>query len=84
LPKYSTPPDVLKRWIAFLRNHADEIAAMDFFTVRMAQRRLTIRQPANPSRLAGDRVDTCICGARRTKGQQPQSALSPQPATQTT
>ena len=26
-------PDVLKRWVAFLRNHKDGIAAMDFFTV---------------------------------------------------
>lgn len=26
-------PDVLERWVAFLRNHRDDIAAMDFFTV---------------------------------------------------
>lgn len=29
-------PDVLKRWIAFLRNHRDAIAGMDFFTVPTA------------------------------------------------
>jgi transposase InsO family protein len=29
-------PDVLKRWIAFLRNHKDAIAGMDFFTVPTA------------------------------------------------
>ena len=26
-------PAVVKRWIAFLRNHKDAIAGMDFFTV---------------------------------------------------
>jgi hypothetical protein len=29
-------PDVLQRWIAFLRNHNDAIAGMDFFTVSTA------------------------------------------------
>jgi transposase InsO family protein len=29
-------PDVLKRWIAFLRNHRDAIAGMDFFSVPTA------------------------------------------------
>ena len=29
-------PDQLKRWVAFLRNHKDAIAAMDFFTVPTA------------------------------------------------
>jgi hypothetical protein len=32
----SPNPDVLKRWIAFLRNHKDAIAGMDFFTVPTA------------------------------------------------
>jgi transposase InsO family protein len=27
------PPDVAKRWLTFLRNHREAIAAMDFFTV---------------------------------------------------
>jgi len=26
-------PDQAKRWLAFLRNHREAIAAMDFFTV---------------------------------------------------
>ena len=26
-------PDAVKRWLTFLRNHRDAIAAMDFFTV---------------------------------------------------
>jgi hypothetical protein len=26
-------PDRAKRWLAFLRNHREAIAAMDFFTV---------------------------------------------------
>ena len=33
-------PDVLKRWIAFLRNHKDAIAAMDFFVVPTATLRV--------------------------------------------
>jgi hypothetical protein len=28
-------PDPLKRWLTFLRNHREAIAAMDFFTVPM-------------------------------------------------
>jgi hypothetical protein len=28
-------PDLAKRWLAFLRNHREAIAAMDFFTVPM-------------------------------------------------
>ncbi len=27
------PPDAIPRWLVFLRNHRDAIAAMDFFTV---------------------------------------------------
>ncbi|MGO9303575.1 MAG: hypothetical protein ACLP3R_07700, partial [Candidatus Korobacteraceae bacterium] len=27
------PPDLSKRWLTFLRNHREAIAAMDFFTV---------------------------------------------------
>ncbi len=30
---YPADPDQIKRWTAFLRNHKDAIAAMDFFTV---------------------------------------------------
>ena len=29
-------PDILKRWIAYLSNHKDAIAGMDFFTVPTA------------------------------------------------
>ncbi len=32
-PRQPAEPDQLKRWVAFLRNHKDEIAAMDLFTV---------------------------------------------------
>lgn len=33
MPRRPTEPDQLKRWMAFLHNHKDVIAAMDFFTV---------------------------------------------------
>ena len=33
LPRRPTEPDTVKRWVAFLRNHKDDIAAMDLFTV---------------------------------------------------
>ena len=33
MPRRPADPDQLKRWVAFLRNHKDAIAAMDFFTV---------------------------------------------------
>jgi transposase InsO family protein len=36
LPKRPPAPDVLQRWLAFLRNHRDLLAAMDFFTVPSA------------------------------------------------
>jgi hypothetical protein len=36
MPRGPADPDQLKRWIAFLRNHKDAIAAMDFFTVPTA------------------------------------------------
>ncbi|MFQ5550569.1 MAG: integrase core domain-containing protein [Gemmatimonadales bacterium] len=36
MPRAPANPDQLKRWIAFLRNHKDVIAAMDFFTVPTA------------------------------------------------
>ena len=32
MPRRPTPPDAVKRWIVFLRNHEDAIAGMDFFT----------------------------------------------------
>lgn len=31
--KRQRPPDPTKRWLTFLRNHREAIAAMDFFTV---------------------------------------------------
>ena len=40
MPHRPAKPDQLKRWIAFLRNHKDAIAAMDFFTVPTASLRL--------------------------------------------
>lgn len=33
MPSKPVDPDKVKRWIAFLRNHKDAIAAMDFFSV---------------------------------------------------
>ena len=33
MTRVSTNPDPAKRWLAFLRNHKEAIAAMDFFTV---------------------------------------------------
>ena len=33
MPRLPSDPDQLKRWMAFLRNHKDGIAAMDLFTV---------------------------------------------------
>ncbi len=35
-----TEPDQVKRWVAFLRNHKDDIAAMDLFAVPTASLRL--------------------------------------------
>ena len=40
MPRKSTPPDVLKRWVAFLRNHREAITGMDFFTVPTATMRV--------------------------------------------
>ncbi len=33
MPRLPAEPDKVKRWITFLRNHKDDIAAMDLFTV---------------------------------------------------
>jgi hypothetical protein len=40
LPRRRVDPDKVKRWIAFLRNHKDAIAAMDFFSVPTASLRM--------------------------------------------
>lgn len=40
MPRRPVEPDQVKRRIAFLRNHKDAIAAMDFFTVPTAPLRL--------------------------------------------
>ena len=40
MPRRPAEPDQVKRWIAFLRNHKDDIAAMDLFTVPTASLRL--------------------------------------------
>ena len=39
MPRRPTEPDQVKRWVAFLRNHKGEIAAMDLFTVPTASLR---------------------------------------------
>ena len=36
LPRRPAEPDQVKRWVAFLHNHKDDIAAMDLFTVLTA------------------------------------------------
>lgn len=40
MPRRPAEPDQVKRWVAFLRNHKDDIAAMDLFTVPTASLRL--------------------------------------------
>ena len=40
MPRRPVDPDKVKRWMAFLRNHKDAIAAMDFFTVPTASLRM--------------------------------------------
>jgi len=40
MPQLPTDPDQLKRWVVFLRNHKDIIAAMDLFTVPTASLRV--------------------------------------------
>lgn len=40
MPKKPPAPDQFARWLAFLRNHAHGIAAMDFFTVPTASLRV--------------------------------------------
>jgi putative transposase len=40
MPRRPVEPDQVNRWLAFLRNHKDGIAAMDFFTVPTARLRI--------------------------------------------
>ena len=40
MPRLPAEPDQVKRWVAFLRNHKDDIAAMDLFTVPTVSLRL--------------------------------------------
>jgi hypothetical protein len=40
MPRRPAEPDQVKRWVAFLRNHKDVIAAMDFFTIPAATLRI--------------------------------------------
>lgn len=40
MPRRPANPDVVRRWLAFLRNHQDGIVAMDFFTVSTASLRV--------------------------------------------
>ena len=40
MPRLSAEPDQVKRWVAFLRNHREDIAAMDLFAVPTASLRL--------------------------------------------
>jgi hypothetical protein len=49
MPQRPANPDVVRRWLAFLRNHKDGIAAMDFFTVQsrlVARPVLLVRHPS--------------------------------------
>ena len=39
MPRRPADPGKVQRWIAFLRNHKDAIATMDFFTVPTASLR---------------------------------------------
>ena len=41
MPRRKPKPDEIKRWMAFLRNHREVIAAMDFFTVPTATFRIS-------------------------------------------
>ena len=43
LPRRPAEPDQVKRWVAFLRNHKDDIAAMDLFTVPTGVASATVR-----------------------------------------
>ncbi len=40
LPRRPAEPDQVKRWVAFLHNHKDDIVAMDLFTIPTASLRL--------------------------------------------
>ena len=40
LPRRPAEPDQVKRWVAFLRNHKNDIVAMDLFTVPTASLKL--------------------------------------------
>ena len=40
MPRLPAEPDQVTRWVAFLRNHKDDIAAMDLFTVPTASLRM--------------------------------------------
>ena len=40
MPRRPPNPDVVQRWLAFLRNHVEGIAAMDFFTLPTASLRV--------------------------------------------
>ena len=40
MPRLPAEPDQVKRWVAFLRNHKDDIAAMDLFAVPTVSLRL--------------------------------------------
>ena len=40
MPRRPANPEVVRRWLAFLRNHVEGIAAMDFFTLPTASRRV--------------------------------------------
>jgi hypothetical protein len=40
MPRRPPNPEVVQRWLAFLRNHAEGIAAMDFFILPTASLRV--------------------------------------------
>ncbi len=49
MPRRPAEPDQVKRWVAFLRNHKDDITAMDLFTVPTASAVRLLRHRAWPS-----------------------------------
>ena len=79
LPRHPTDPDRVKRWVAFLRNHKDDIAAMDLFTVPTGGggggNRPGDAGGVGPSVTAGDARAALGC-ARGGEGSQPRGFVN--------
>ena len=63
MPRWPAEPDQVKRWVAFLRNHKDDIAAMDLFTVPTVSLRLLygfFAVSSGARRLARSRDRSCF------------------------